>query len=190
MFTEFDYTVNRLTFAPNLCEVRTTAAEDALAASVAMRDNPDSRAPPRRGRRCPRADSGRPSTGRSGCRRPPGPAGCRRGTSAARAPPAGGSPAPSVGLACLGDGARRPVGRNEQHGGLPGREHGGVSDRIGHSRTSVRLDICGKMSLLTEILGSFRSSRRPRPVSDLPVSGYWNGSLTGRPKWPSFGCLR
>jgi subtilisin family serine protease len=33
--------VNRLTFAPNLYEVRTTAAEDALAASVALHDNPD-----------------------------------------------------------------------------------------------------------------------------------------------------
>jgi thermitase len=33
--------VNRLTFAPNLYEVRTTAAQDALAASVALHDNPD-----------------------------------------------------------------------------------------------------------------------------------------------------
>ncbi len=33
--------VNRLTFAPNLYEVRTTAAEDALAASVTLHDNPD-----------------------------------------------------------------------------------------------------------------------------------------------------
>jgi hypothetical protein len=33
--------VNRLTFAPNLYELRTTAAEDALAASVALHDNSD-----------------------------------------------------------------------------------------------------------------------------------------------------
>jgi thermitase len=33
--------INRLTFAPNLYEVRTTVAEDALAASVALHDNPD-----------------------------------------------------------------------------------------------------------------------------------------------------
>ena len=33
--------VDRLTFAPNLFEVRTTVAEDALAASVALHDDPD-----------------------------------------------------------------------------------------------------------------------------------------------------
>lgn len=33
--------VNRLAFAPNLYEVRTTTAEDALAASVTLHDNPD-----------------------------------------------------------------------------------------------------------------------------------------------------
>jgi subtilisin family serine protease len=33
--------INRLTFAPNLYEVRTTAEQDALAASVALHDNPD-----------------------------------------------------------------------------------------------------------------------------------------------------
>src|SRR3954466_6929363 len=38
--------------------------------------------------------------------------------------------------------------RGEQHGGLSDREHGGVADRIGHSRTSVRLDICERTSLL------------------------------------------
>jgi hypothetical protein len=63
-------------------------------------------APPRRGRRCPRADTGRPSIGRSGCRRPAGPAGCRRETSAAPAPPAGNSPAPAASRECRDDGVR------------------------------------------------------------------------------------
>jgi hypothetical protein len=36
---------------------------------------------------------------------------------------------------------------HEGHGGLPDREHDGVTDRIGHSRTSVRLDICGTSSV-------------------------------------------
>ncbi len=99
--------VDRLTLGPNLYAVSTTAAEDALTASVAVHDSPGPRAPPGRGRRCPRADRW-PPTGRSGCRRP---AGCRRGTSAPPVPPADRSPAPAVGLACLDDGARRSVGR-------------------------------------------------------------------------------
>jgi hypothetical protein len=159
-------------------------------ASVASHDNPDPRAPPRRGRRCPRADSGRPSTGGSGCRRPARQAGCHRGTSATPVPPAVGSPAPAVGLACLGDGARQPVGRNEQHGGLPDREHGGVADRIRRNRTSVRLDICGKTSLLPRSWApsGHLAALGVSLTSQFPATG--NGSLTGRPKWPSFGCLR
>jgi hypothetical protein len=71
-----------------------------------------------------------------------------RGSSAAPAPPAGSSPAPAADLEYLVGVARRPTGRHESHGLLGDRKHGGVGDRVGHSRTSVRLDICGRTSLL------------------------------------------
>src|SRR4051794_5479314 len=82
---------------------------------------------PRPGRRCPRADTGRPSSGRSGGRRPTGPAGCRRQTSAARAPPAGSSPARDGLGGCRGGGVRRPAGptrtarARRERGGRRGR---------------------------------------------------------------------
>jgi hypothetical protein len=51
----------------------------------------------------------------------------RLAVAAQRPPPASGASAPALGGQQAG---------HEQHGGLPDREHGGVADRIGHSRTS------------------------------------------------------
>src|SRR3954447_19835401 len=62
---------------------------------------------------------------------------------------------------------------NEQHGGLPDREHGGETDRIGHSRTSVRLDICGRTSLLP------RSCAPSGHLAALGVSPTCRPSATG-----------
>jgi hypothetical protein len=74
---------------------------------------------------------------------------------AQRPPPTSGSPATALG---------GREARHQLHGLLGDEKHGGVADRIGHSRTSGGKTIREKTSLL------------PRRVpSDLPTLGYWEG---------------
>jgi hypothetical protein len=70
---------------------------------------------------------------------------------------------------------------HEQHGGLPDREHGGVTDRIGHAHDLGAAGHLWKDVPPTEVLRSFRSSRRPRRFSD-PASPRLLG-MAHCPRW-------
>jgi hypothetical protein len=140
-------------------------------------------APPRRGRRCLPAVTGRPRGSDRVVRRELGqpgavtePAQHQHGlpVAAQRPPPASRALTTALGGQQAG---------HEGHGGFPDREHGGVGDRIGHSRTSVRLDICGRTSLLPRSCvprGHLPALGVSRLTRQFPTG---KGSLSDQPCW-------
>jgi hypothetical protein len=85
------------------------------------------------------------------------------------------TPPPGTASALLSD---KRAG-HEQHGLLGDRKHGGVGDRIRHSRTSVRLDICGRTSLLP------RSCTPSDHLAALGVSRTCQSPATGNGSLPA-----